>query len=518
MSNEEKLQARVAELEAKREQLEAENEHLEAEKGQLKTELEQMKDRIDRLEHQLSVVNKQAFGPRSEKTEYVTEEQISLFNEVEKESDGKEPAKEKQTVVKEHARKQKRTREELLKDLPAEEVVIPLPEEERNCPECGAQMEPIGKEYVRQELVWVPARCFVRNIYVEVLKCPSCGMDEGKDAALPDIEKAQIRKAQAPAALIPKSFCTPELLAHIIYEKYVNAMPLYRQEKDFKAKNIPLSRTTMANWIIFAATTRFEPVYAQMKQELMRSHVIHADETVVQVLKEPGRKPQTESRMWVYGSGEHEKKKIVLYEYQATRNGDHAKRFLGDFSGVLVTDGFAGYNKLTGVTHAGCWAHVRRYFAEALPKDKEAAKGSKAAKAIEYIDSLFSAERDVKDVEKIRKIREETSRKTVEDFYDWLGTFTANGTGLQKAVGYAVSMKKWLTAFLDDPTIPLSNNRAENAIRPFVVGRKNWLFSDTVNGANASAVIYSLIETAKAKDVNVEQYLTFLMKNEPLPH
>ena len=511
MSNEERLEARVAELETKREQL-------EAEKGQLQTENDKLKDRIDRLEHQLSVVAKQAFGPRSEKTEYVADEQISLFNEAENESDGKDPAKEKQTVVKEHTRKKKRTREELLKDLPTENVVIPLAEEERRCPECGAEMEPIGKEYVRQELVWVPARCFVRNIYAEVMKCPSCGTDESKDAGLPDIGKAQIRKAQVPAAMIPKSFCTPELLAHIIYEKYVNAMPLYRQEKDFKAKNIPLSRTTMANWIIYAARTWFEPVYAQMKQELLNSHVIHADETVVQVLKEPGKKPQTDSRMWVYCSGEQEPKKTVLYEYQPTRNGDHAKRFLGDFSGILVTDGFAGYNKLTNVTHAGCWAHVRRYFVEALPKDKETAKGSKAAKAIEYIDSLFFAERDVKDAEKIKKIREEKSRKIVDEFYDWMGTFTAAGAGLQKAVGYAVSMKKWLTAFLDDPAVPLSNNRAENAIRPFVVGRKNWLFSDTVNGAKSSAVIYSIIETAKANEMNVEYYLTSLLKSEPLPH
>ena len=518
MSKEERLEARIAELETKRKQLEAEKGQLEAEKGQLQTENDKLKDRIDRLEHQLSVVAKEAFGPRSEKTEYVTDEQISLFNEAEKESDGKDPAKEKQTVVKEHTRKQKRTREEILKGLPEEDVVIPLPEEEQKCPECGARMEPVGKEYVRQELVWIPARCFVRNIYVEVRKCPSCGTDESKDTALPDIEKAQFRKAQAPKAMIPKSFCTPELLAHIIYEKYVNAMPLYRQEKDFKSKNIPLSRTTMANWIIYAAKTWFEPVYADMKKVLLNSHVIHADETVVQVLKEPGKKPQTESRMWVYGTGEQEPKKIVLYEYRPTRNGDHAKRFLGDFSGVLVTDGFAGYNKLTNVTHAGCWAHVRRYFVEALPKDSEAARESKAAKAIEYIDNLFAAERDVKDVGKIRKVREETSRQTVDEFYEWLGTFTANGAGLQKAVGYAVSMKKWLTAFLDDPEIPLSNNRAENAIRPFVVGRKNWLFSDTVNGAKASAIIYSLIETAKTNDINVEQYLTALLKNEPSPH
>ena len=158
-------------------------ERLQQEVERQQAEIQRLNDKIDRLEHQLSVVSKQAFGPRSEKTEYVTDEQISLFNEAEKESDGKDPTKEKKTVVKEHARKQKRTREELLKDLPTEDVVIPLPEEERNCPECGAQMEPIGKEYVRQELVWVPSRCFVRNIYAEVLKCPFCGTEAPSPSA-----------------------------------------------------------------------------------------------------------------------------------------------------------------------------------------------------------------------------------------------------------------------------------------------------------------------------------------------
>ena len=201
-----------------------------------------------------------------------------------------------------------------------------------------------------------------------------------------------------------------------------------------------------------------------------------------------------------------------MFEYQPTRNGDHAKRFLGDYDGVLVTDGYAGYNKLTNVTHACCWAHVRRKFAEALPEDSEAAKTSMAAKGLEYIDGLFAAERDLSDVEMIAKIRKETSKKIVDDFYDFLGSFTANGAALQKAVGYAVSLKKRLTAFLEDPMIPLSNNRAENAIRPFVVGRKNWLFSDTVRGAESSAVIYSLIETAKANSQNPETYLIELMK------
>ena len=495
MSKEE-LQKKLAELEERYDRLQSENERL--------------KSKLDHMEHQLSVVSKLSFGPKSEKTEYLAEGQLSLFNEAEKESDGKDPANEKKTVVKEHTRKPKRTREELSENLPVEEVVVSLPEEARKCDKCGAEMELVGKEYVHSELVYEPAKYYVRKTFVEVWKCTQCGTDESKDAIGPDIEKSQFKKAEAPALLIPKSFCTPELLAHIIYEKYANAMPLYRQEKALEAIGVHLSRTTMSNWIIYAAKRWFRPVYEDIRQQLLTLPVIHADETVVQVLKEPGKRAQTDSRMWVYcGGGE---KKYILFEYQPTRNGDHAKRFLGDYGGVLVSDGYAGYNKLTNVTHACCWAHVRRKFAEALPGDSEAAKTSMAAKGLEYIDGLFAAERDITDVEMIAKIRKETSKKIVDDFYDFLGSFTANGAALQKAVGYAVSLKKRLTAFLADPMIPLSNNRAENAIRPFVVGRKNWLFSDTVRGAESSAVIYSLIETAKANSQNPETYLIELMK------
>ena len=416
---------------------------------QLEEENKRLRNQIDRLEHQLSVVSKLSFGPKSEKTEYLAEGQLSLFNEAEKESDGKDPAKEQKTVVKEHSRKQKRSREELSETLPVEEVVVSLPEEERKCGVCGADMELVGKEYVHSELVYEPAKYYVRKTFVEVWKCKRCGTDERRDQNLPEIEKAAFKKAAAPALLIPKSFCTPELLAHIICDKYVNAMPLYRQEKALEAIGVHLSRTTMANWILYAAKSRFRPIYEEMRRELLSLPVIHADETVVQVLKEPGKKPQTDSRMWVYCGGKETK--YVLFEYQPTRNGDHAKRFLGDYGGALVTDGYAGYNKLTNATHACCWAHVRRKFAEALPEDSEAAKTSMAAKGLEYIDGLFAAERDIADVEKIREIRKETSQQIIDDFYEWLGGFTANGAALQKEVGYAVSLKKRLTAFLATP-------------------------------------------------------------------
>jgi transposase len=252
-----------------------------------------------------------------------------------------------------------------------------------------------------------------------------------------------------------------------------------------------------------------------MKSDLLEHKVIHADETVVQVLNEPGKKAKTESRMWVYCAGEIGCKDNILFEYQPTRNGDHAKKFLEGFTGHLVTDGYSGYGKLTDVTRCGCWAHLRRKFIEALPDDKEAAKTSNAATAIEYIDKLFELERDCKTDEDRQKQRQKSEKTLIDEFYTWLETLNPAGLGLSKAVGYALSQKKYLKAYLDNPSVPLSNNRAENAIRPFCIGRKNWLFSNSVKGAEASALFYSIASTAKANGLNIEQYFTELFKTIP---
>lgn len=475
----------------------------------------ELKEELAELKQQLTTMKKLIFGQKSEKTEYIADGQISLFNEAECEESRKARAEENPVVVAEHTRKAKRTHDELAKDLPVEEVVYTVPEEERECDRCSAEMQTVGKEFIRDELVFVPAKLFVRKHYAEVLKCSECGNNESRDAQKPDIEKTSFKKAAVPAPMIPHSFCSPELLAHIAYEKYINGMPLYRQEKDFAAKDVSLSRTTMANWIMYAAKEWLRPLFEQIKSDLLEHKVIHADETVVQVLNEPGKKAKSESRMWVYCAGEIGCKDSILFEYQPTRNGDHAKKFLNGFTGHLVTDGYSGYGKLTDVTRCGCWAHLRRKFIEALPDDKEAAKTSNAAKAIEYIDRLFELERNCKTDEDRQKQRQKSEKTLIDEFYTWLETLNPAGSGLSKAVGYALSQKKYLKAYLDNPSVPLSNNRAENAIRPFCIGRKNWLFSNSVKGAEASALFYSIASTAKANGLNIEQYFTKLFKTIP---
>lgn len=498
-----------------------------AENTALHEEVSTLKDELAFLKERVAWFEKHFYGQKSEKTEVVLEnaEQLSFFDEAEQESDVN-PKAQQTTAVKAYNRV-KRTRDEIYADLPVEEVFHEV--EDKTCDKCGAEMVVIGKEKIRDELVYVPARMFLRRHIAEVAKCTSCGMDEARDADLPDIEPCNIRTALVPAPMIPHSFCTPELLAHIIFEKYCKAVPLNRLEKEFKANGVNLSSTTMANWIIMASQRWLKPVWEQMHTELIASPVIHADETIVQVLHEPGRKAKSDSRMWVYCNGRVNEHSNILFEYQPTRSGDHAARFLGDYNGYTVCDGFDGYNKLKNAKRCGCWAHVRRKFVDALPSDKELLATSAAAKGVEYCNALFMLERQYSGRnEKDEQIaepmtaderylaRQTQSKPVLDAFFAWLDTLTVSGkTALAKAVQYAKNEKQYLYRFLESGDIPIDNNRAENAIRPFCIGRRNWIFSTSVKGAQASAMVYSVAATACANGLKVEAYLTDLFSSSP---
>ncbi len=483
----------------------------------LLSEYASLKEENAILREQVAWLKKAYYGQKSEKTEVVMEhaEQVSLFNETEQEADVSTQTM-KTTEVKSHTRKAKRTHDELAADLPVEEVLHEV--EDKTCEHCGGEMTVIGKEKIRDELVYVPARLFLRRHIAEVVKCTNCGTNEENDASLPDIEPCHIKQAVVPAPMIVHSFCTPELLAHIVYEKYCQAVPLYRQEKDFAGKGVKLSRTTMANWIMMSAELWIRPIWEEMKKKLLASPVIHADETVVQVLNEPGKKAKTDSRMWVYANGKMNEHSNVLFEYQPTRNGDHAAKFLGNYSGYLVCDGFDGYNKLKGAHRCGCFAHVRRKFVEALPNDKTLLPTSQAAVGVEYCNKLFELEREFASLsaeERYAK-RLAESKPVLDAFFVWVHSIIpAGGTKLAKAISYARAEKKYLYCFLENGNVPVDNNRAENAIRPFVVGRKNWLFSTSVKGAVSSAMFYSVVATACANGLSPEQYLTELFRGQP---
>jgi hypothetical protein len=297
-------------------------------------------------------------------------------------------------------------------------------------------------------------------------------------------------------------------------------VPLYRQEQDWNRYGINLSRQTMSNWLIKATFDWLEPVYDALKEILCMYKVLHSDETTLQVLREPDKPPESKSYMWLYRTGGDTQNPIVLYEYQPDRKAGHPKRFLKNFSDWLHADGYEGYHDLSdNIKVVGCFAHARRKFDEAIkglsPKDQA---DSKAMVGKRFCDKLFSLERDFSDLtaeERFQK-RQELSKPVFDELYRWLATFNPpEKSVLRAAVVYMRNQRKYLERYLEDGRLEISNNRAERSIKPFVIGRKNWLFANTPRGAKASAILYSIIETAKENGLNPYDYLTHIFTNAP---
>lgn len=497
------LHTQIAKLEDKNLILENENNSLKEENSELKA--------------QNAYLKKMIFGQKSEKTAVVMKgaEQLNFFNEAETEAEASVENIEKVVTFK--ARKKKRTYNESFEKLEIKEVVHKA--ENRLCPECGTEMQTVGKDFVREEIVYVPAKMYRRLHYVEVLKCASCGIDEAKDAEFEDVPKQIFVKAKTPASMLDGSYCSPELLAHILYEKYVQAVPLDRQQKDYAALDAPILKASMCNWVLLAAKRYALPVFEEMKKRLFKEPVIHADETGVNIINDPEKKTKGKahkSHMWVYCSGKHADKFMALFEYCRTRKGENAAAFLGDYSGYVTCDGYDAYNSLKNAKRCGCFAHARRRFVNALPDDKELIPTSEAAKAIAYINKLYELERSYENLglEEIHKQRQERSKPVLDEFLSWLEKVSASGnSNLAKAVNYALNERKYLCGFIESPYVSIDNNIAESSIRPFTVGRKNWLFSDTPNGAEASALWYSLAVTACINGLNVEEYFCRLLSS-----
>jgi len=472
----------------------------------LEHDMGEMRAEIARLTDLIRLANKARFGASSEKARYISDGQMSLFNEAEACADEAAP---EPVIVERHARKPKRTKEQLAKELPVQEIVLELPENERVCGICEGALHPIGKTLVRRELNIIPAKAFVSEIYQTSYNCGDCQSET---------DEANIVKAPVPAPVVKRGLASPGAAAHVFYQKYVNALPLYRQAKDWANFGVEISRATLANWIIYISLLWLSPLWGQMKAQLLSAGVILADETVVQVLKEPGKTPQSESRMWVYCTGTGCGPPVILFEYQPGRGGEHPRKFLeGAAPGFyLHTDGYAGYNGVKDAVHCGCFAHLRRKFNDALPKTGQ--KGSKALQGLAFCQKLFKLEDGWAALSPENRLeqRQERSKPVLDEFFAWLETVNPlAGSKLAEAVVYARNQREPLSAFLLDGRIDISTNKVENAIRPFAVGRKNFLFADTVNGAKASAIAYSVIETAKANGLNPYQYLLYLFNRLP---
>lgn len=478
---------------AEYEALQARNAHLE--------------QQVQYLLEQMRLSRHRQFGSRSEKSAYDSA-QLDLFNEAEYFASLTEPEPELQAVEKHYRKKRKELPSVLPENLPVEVVEHVLTEEGRTCPVCRNGLHTMGKETVRRELKLIPAKAVIVEHVRYSYSCRNC---EKTDTNVP-VVKAPVSKA-----LIPGSFVTGEALAHIISQKFVMGVPLYRQEQEWQRQGVPLSRQTMSNWLLKGTETCLEPVYKALKEELLRRDLLHVDETGLQVLNEPGKAAQSKSYMWLYRTGSDTKRGIVLYEYQPDRKSLRVKEFLKDFHGYLHADGYSGYHNLPGdITVVGCWAHARRKFDEtlkAMPENRRKDSGALIGKG--YCDRLFAVEKElsVLTAEERYAKRQTLAKPVLDAFLAWLRNVKTGKSAFGNAVRYTLDQWKYLERYLLDGRLEISNNRAERSIKPFVIGRKNWLFSNTQNGARASAVMYSLVETAKENDLNPYEYLLWLFKN-----
>jgi transposase len=474
--------------------------------------IDEQAERLALLEEWNRLLRSQRFGARSEKTPSA---QGRLFNEAELEAEGDpDELVETEVHVPGHTRR-RRGRRPLPDFLPVEEHRHDLSEAEKVCgndPE--HRLVEIGRETADQ-LKFIPASAVILRHIRPKYACPTC--------------KDGVRIAPMPKLPIPKSLATPSLLAHVATSKYVDGLPLYRQEKIFARLGVDLSRGTLASWMVKMGAL-VEPLVERIVREIRSRSFVQADETPFQVLKEPGKSPQSQSYLWVLRGGDREHP-LIYYEYDPSRSAEVPKRLLRGFQGFLQTDGYEGYTALgaePGIVHVGCWAHTRRKFDEALRGQgkskkkgaKKTAKQSRARQALSQIQALYRIERELKDAtpEERYAARQTRSKPLIEKLRLWLDA-SLDSVPPQSLTGKALHYMdgQWpkLVRVLDDGRIPLDTNVVENAIRPFVVGRKNWLFADTVAGARASANLYGLIETAKANGIEPSRYLAHLFEVLP---
>src|SRR5579859_1005047 len=471
-------------------------------------EIAQLKAENQWLKEQLGLAKHRLFAPKSEKTP--PGQEAMLFNEAEAcaAPEVPEPATETITYTR---RKSAGQRELNLEGLPVEEIYYDLSQEEQVCPQCEGPLHEMGAD-VRNEIKIVPATITL----VRHLRCKyACRHCQNEEINTP------ILTAPMPTTAFPNSLASPSAVAHIMCQKFVEASPLYRQEAALQRMGFQLSRQTMANWML-AGAHWLDKIFERLHFHLLARKILHADETTLQVLKEAGRAAQTQSYLWLYRSG-RDGPAIVLFEYQPTRAGEHPSNFLKGFAGWLHVDGYAGYEGLSDVTLVGCWAHARRKFTDAinvLPTPERKKGKTTAHEGLAFCNQLFEIERGLHDVTPEQRFagRNERSRAVLEPFRLWLCALEGKvlpKSKLGEALTYCRNQWPKLIGFLQDGRLELDNNRSERAIKPFVIGRKNWLFANSARGATSSAIIYSIVETAKENGLVPSAYLTYLFEQLP---
>ena len=475
--------------------------HFTARNEQLTTENQHYKTQVLTLTEQLNLALARRYAASSEK---LSPDQIRLFDEAESEAASAVDVDDDVIIVPAHKRK-KRGRKPLPDNLPRIDVVHEIPESARYCDHDGQLLVEIG-EVISEQLDIIPAKIQVIRHVRKKYAC-NCGKT--------------IKTAPLPAQPIPRSMASPGLLAHITISKYQDALPLYRQETILQRIGVDIPRATLANWMIQAGTL-IQPLINLMQDRLLAYDIIQMDETTVQVLKEDGKAAQSKSYLWLQRGGPPEQP-VVLYDYDPGRGAGVPTRLLAGFTGYLQTDGYDGYNAVVAnnkLMHVGCMAHARRKFSEAVKAQGKKKKEGKAYRGLALIRKLYRVEKQARklDPEDRHARRQQQARPVLDELRSWLDEVLpqvppTSATG--KALSYLHNEWSKLVRYLDDGRLEIDNNGAENAIRPFVVGRKNWLFSASVKGVKASANLYSLIETAKANSLEPYAYLRYLFTELP---
>ena len=483
---------------------------LQQEVVQLKAQLEQKSERLQQresyirqLEEYLKQLRQKPFTPSSEKT---SPDQFGLFNEAEdtEQNAETESADASETVTIEAHQRRRRPRVSLPDHLPREERIHDLPEAEKVCPHDGTALKAIGSEDSEQ-LEFIPAQLKVLVHKRLKYACPCC--------------EQHLATADKPRQPIEKGQAGPGLLAAIATQKYCDALPLYRQSQLFERMGIALDRTNLANWMLRCGDLA-QPLINLLHERLLAQPVVHMDETPLQVLNEPGKTAQSQSYMWVQASAGEQP--VRLFHYAATRAQAVPLERLSEQVPVLMADGYEGYAKACrdyGIVRLGCWAHARRKFMDAK-KLQPKGKTGKADQALALIQKLYRIEQETREQppDERHRIRQKQAGPVIEKLQRWLEKSLPHvppKTVLGKALAYLHQQWPRLVGYLDDGRYPIDNNLAENAIRPFAIGRKNWLFANSQAGARASANLYSLIETAKTNGLNPYRYLVRVFTDLP---
>lgn len=488
---------------------------LQQENAQLKDQVGHLQSYVEQLEQALILMRQHRFGPSSEKG---SGQQVLIFNEAEAEaglgsvtdteSDGSEGGEEGKAVAVAGYTRRKKGRKPLPESLPRVDVIHDLDEMEKTCAVHGVALEAAG-EKISEQLDIIPATVQVLRHIRKQYSCPCC-------------ENGMVT-ATKPTDPVPKSQASPGTLAAIGVYKYVDGLPLYRQVEMLKRIGIELDRGTMANWMIKGGVL-IQPLINLLRDHLLTQSLIHVDETKVQVLKELGKTAESPSYMWVQASAQGADRPVILFDYDPTRSGSVPQRLLQDYGDALMVDGYDGYDAVCRnpeITRLGCWAHARRKFVEAgKVVGKKKGKSAKTDYALKLIGKLYKIEKNAKEVspeERYRR-RQALSKPIIDKLHEWLMAIQPTvppKLALGKALTYLHNQWPRLIRYLDDGSYPIDNNCVENAIRPFVIGRKGWLFSTSVDGAKASANLYSLVETAKANGLNPYEYLKRVFTDLP---